>query len=143
VTSTGALQTAAASPSNFVAAHSFANSTTCNLVYKVPKHDGLIITGVTFNTYTIPTPGAGVYTGLHTNSNCSDSYFLDDNPGGVGETTVPLSPGIALKAGAGVYVETDSGVVGEVYITGYLVPAKAVPSNRIPAVAHASTAQRR
>jgi len=142
VTSAGALQTAAASPSNFVAAHSFANDSSCNLVYKVPKHDGLIITSVTFNTYTVPGSGPGIYTGLHTASNCENSYFLDNNPAGVSETTVPLSPGIALKGGAGVYVETVDGVLGEVYITGYLVPSKAVPSNKVPAIAHVSAAQR-
>jgi hypothetical protein len=142
VTSAGALQTAAASPSNFVAAFKYAPGT-CQPLYKVPKNDGLVLTSVTFNTYTVPSTGGGYYTGLFTNSNCTGGYFLDNDPGAVGETTVPLNPGMALKSGTGIYVESFSGVASEVYINGYLVPAKAVPSNRLPAVAHASAAQRR
>jgi hypothetical protein len=141
VTSTGALQTAAASPSNFVAAYNF-SSGTCKLIYKVPKHDGLIVRSVTFNAVTVPSTGSGYFAGLYTKSNCSGAYFLDSNPGSVGETTVPLDPGVALKGGTGIYVSTGGGVDTEVYINGYLVPAKAVTANRLPATVHASAAQR-
>jgi len=141
VTSTGALQTAAASPSNFVAATKAAAGT-CQRIYKVPNHNGLVITSVTFNAYTVPASGIGLYTGLYTKSTCAGPYFLDNNPGGVGETTVPFHTGLALKPGTSIFVESFSGVISEVYINGYLVPAKAVPANRLPAALHASAAQR-
>jgi hypothetical protein len=142
VTSAGSLQTAEASPASFVALHDFAEGS-CDLVYKVPRHEGLIITGVAFNSYVVPTPGPGTFTGLYTTRNCAGSYFLDNNPGGIGETTVPLSPGLALKSGTGLYITTAGGVFSDVYITGYLVSASAVPSNRLPAVARANAAQPR
>ena len=142
VTSTGALQTAPASPSNFVAAYGITDGT-CVPIYKVPRNKGLIITSVTFNTISTPSTGGGYWSGLYTSSSCTGNYFLDNSPGGTGEITVPLNPGLALTSGTGVYVAPQGGVEIEVYINGYLVPAAAVPSNRLPAVTHAGAAQQR
>jgi len=145
VTSDGAVQTADASPSSFVAAYGYDLDATCNLVYTVPKGYGLVITGVTFNTLSATTTGSGYFTGLYTASTCpGDSYFLDDNPPGTGEETVPLDPGYALKSGTSIYVYAASPLESEVYVNGYLVPSKDVPKDRIPpAAVRKSSAQRR
>jgi hypothetical protein len=145
VTAAGELETAETSPSSFVAAYGYGSDGDCTTIYKVPKGDGLIIRSVTFNTLATTSTGSGYYTGLFTAKKCAaDDYILDNNPAGTGETTVPLDPGMAIKAGTTLYVKAPFGVESEVYLNGYLVPAKAVPANRIPVTAlRAGAAQRR
>jgi len=144
VTSAGALETGAANPSSFVAIYGAQSA--CGLIYTVPKGHGLIVQSVTFNTLSATTTGGGFYTGLYVGKSATictgEGYFLDNNPGGTGEISVPLTPGYALKSGTEIW--ENSTVNAEVYITGYLVPASAVPSNRIPSSAvREGSAQRR
>jgi hypothetical protein len=133
VTRAGQLQTTQTSPGNFVTLFASPSSGACDFFYKVPSGDGLIIESVTFNSITVTSPGLDTFAALYPNATCKGSYVLDNNPGGTGETSVPLTPGLALKSGTALSMVQDRDVV-EVYITGYLVPAGDVPSNRVPAV---------
>jgi hypothetical protein len=131
VTAADQLQTAETSPANFVALYASSDvNKACDLFYKVPKGKGLIIQTVTFNAITVTSPGFDTYAALYPSSSCSTNYFLDSNPSGTGEVSVPLTPGMALTSGTPIAL-LEEDVYIEVYITGYLVPASDVPSNRL------------
>jgi hypothetical protein len=44
-------------------------------------------------------------------------------------TAVPFEPGSALTAGAKLYAKANGSVIGEMTVTGYLVPKAAVPAS--------------
>jgi uncharacterized membrane protein len=129
VTSASALQTAEASPTSLVSIYGY-TSGGCTKIYTIPAHEALIIQSVTFNNVTVPTTGDDHFTGLYDLSTCAD-YFLDQNPGGTGEVSVPLPTGVALKSGTSIYQYTSTGQETELWVNGYLVPASAVPTNHV------------
>jgi hypothetical protein len=131
VTPAGQLQETQTSPGNFVALFSPADGT-CEHIYKVPNGKALIIESVTFNTFDLTEPaGDGTFAALYADADCAAPYFLDDDPAGTGENSVPLTPGVALKSGTPISV-LNSGLDAEVYVFGYLVPSSEVGSSHIP-----------
>jgi hypothetical protein len=131
VTAAGQLQDTETTPGNFVTLYAFSRGS-CDNFYNVPSGKALIIKSVTFNTLSITALGSGNFTGLYANSTCVGRYFLDQNPGGTGEVSVPLTPGAALKAGTSLSMLASSTVTEEAYVFGYLVPASEVTSNHVP-----------
>jgi hypothetical protein len=132
VTPAGQLEETQTNPGNFVSLY-LNSGGECENVYTVPKNRALIIESVTFNTLDLyGSAGDGIFSGLYARPDCAGDYFLDENPAGTGETSMPLTPGVTLKSGTALSFE-NNGNDTEVYVFGYLVPSSEVGSSHIPA----------
>jgi hypothetical protein len=138
VTPAGELQVAAASPSAYFQ-NTFANvsgSAAVN-VAAPPASLALVVTTIHIDTYEDPTPGSGqnilflVSTGTSCSGSQVGSYLEFLNPGGIGETDLPMAPGLGIPEGDSLCAEAGGSVVAEVSVSGFTVPAAAVTSGPI------------
>jgi len=140
VTAAGQLQTAPASPGQYRSKWTAGvSSGGCVQVFAAPSTKGAVVTRVTANTWTNPSPGAANNVTIFRDQVCTvstASIVTRINPAGFGIEVVEFEPGFALKAGAKLYAQAQGGVITELTITGYLVPKKAVGATtpaRVPA----------
>jgi len=98
-----------------------------------PSGDALIVTTIHIDTASDPTPGAGqnVVLNIQTGT-CSGSqvgtYGQVVNPGSLGETDIPFTPGLAVPAGDALCGAANGSIIPEVSVTGYTVPSSEVPA---------------
>jgi hypothetical protein len=75
------------------------------------------------------------------------STYAIVNPSTIGETDLPMSPGLAVPVGDSLRAETVGSIAAEVWVSGYTVPASAVPAeapgNQSPTVAQLSFSKAR
>jgi hypothetical protein len=143
VTPTGHLQVAEAAPGALFQNFSTGLTSTFKSVASPPGGAALVITTVHVDTFADPTPGAGqaVDLQLGTGTTCSGfvgTYFQTVNPGGMGETDIPLAPGLGIPAGDSLCASEFGSVKADVSVSGYTVPAGTVPAaslNAVPAPA--------
>ena len=133
VARSGQLLTAQADPNmirDFVAdTDGDGSSSGCDKAYGPPKGYSFVLTQISVDTWTNTTPGADNDTLIllgTAKSNCLDPIG-DVNSPGIGELTIPFSPGIVVPAGDDVGIVTNGNVNAEAYGEGYLVPSAAAP----------------
>jgi len=140
VTAANQLQTAPAGPSQYRSKWTAGvSSGGCLQVFAVPSTRGAVVTRVTANTWTNPSPGAANNVTIFRDAACTvstASIVTRINPPGFGIDVVEFDPGFALKANARLYAQAQGGVITELTVTGYLTPKAAVPATtpaRVPA----------
>jgi hypothetical protein len=131
VDKTGSLQVAAAPPRAFFQNQSFGLSSGFVALASPPAGSALIVTTIHLDTVADPTPGNGqnVFFEVETGT-CSGNqvgtYFQVVNPPSVGETDVPLSPGLGIPAGDTLCGQENGSVRAGASVSGYTVPAGTV-----------------
>jgi hypothetical protein len=138
VTPAGELQVAAASPSAFFQnAFVGVSSSAIENVGAPPASLALVVTTIHIDTFVDPSPGSGqnILFLISTGTSCSGSevgsYIEYLNPGGIGETDIPMAPGLGIPEGDSLCAEAGGSVVAEVSVSGFTVPAAAVSSGPI------------
>jgi hypothetical protein len=114
------------------------------VVASPPSGDALIVTTIHLSTYSDPAPGMLDYVAfwVGNNTGCTGggsvgSYEQLVNPGSLGETDVPLSPGVAVPAGDALCAAANDKVDATVSAAGYTVPSSEVsagPLHRVRAL---------
>ena len=135
VTPAGNLQVAVAAPSAFVQTGSVAvvPSTNDVLVANASATTAMVISTIHIGTFADPTPGSGQFVSLSDwrGANCSGSptgtYFQYVTPGGIGETDIPLDPGLGVPAGGSFCAQTTGSLKVDISVSGYSAPAGSVP----------------
>jgi hypothetical protein len=147
VTPNHQLLTAAAPPSQYLQSTIVALTTGSDSFAPVlsPGTSAAIVTTIHIDTFGDPAPGPGQTVDLTVEANsCTEgalvgTFFAIVNPGAIGETDLPTSPGLAVPAGDSLCAEADGSISTEVWVSGYTVPAAAVPAqaagNQSPAAA--------
>jgi hypothetical protein len=140
VTPTGNLKVAEAAPGAFFQNGSTGLSGTYTSVGSPPGGSALIVTTIHVDTTADPTPGnsQGLYLNVQDGS-CSGfsfvgTYFQFVNPGGIGETDIPLAPGLGVPAGDALCAIEIGSVQALVSVSGYTVPAGTVAAASLHAI---------
>jgi hypothetical protein len=100
----------------------------------------LIVTTIHVDVFGDPTPGNGQNVALlvENNNACTGSqvgsYFQFVNPAVLGETDIPLAPGLGIPAGGALCAFAGGAVQAEVSVSGYKVPAGTVAAGSLQAV---------
>ena len=143
VTAASQLLAAEASPSKFKAfdSGSLSSSSGCFKVASIPSTEGYVLRQVQVDVYADPSPGIGQHVLVTDGAGCGGTIISDVNPGSIGVTVVPFTPGIAVAPGGAISVEALGSVVAEIYALGYTVPPGDVPSST--AVVGSSSPQQR
>jgi hypothetical protein len=104
-------------------------SESCVTAYKVPKGYSFVLTNVTVDTYVESSAGLGQNTAVFVSkgSTACHTQIGDVNAPGVGDITIPFTPGFVIPAGSSVDVAAGGTIESEVYGQGYLVPVTAAP----------------
>ncbi len=103
------------------------------LIASATSTTALVVSTIHLDTFADPTPGIGQFVSLSDwrGANCIGSpagtYFQYVNPGGIGETDIPLERGLGVPAGGSFCAETTGGVKMDISVSGYTVPANSVP----------------
>jgi hypothetical protein len=103
------------------------------IVASPPSGDALIVTTIHIDTQSDPTPGSLAYvsffieTGLACTGNPVGAYEQLVNPGSLGETDVPYSPGLAVPAGDALCAVAQDNLEVNLSVSGYTVPSSEVP----------------
>ena len=127
VSLTGTATTQLAAPSTYLHSRFFPIAGSCNVVATPPAGKAMIVRDVRIDVYQDPMPGSGQYVSLYSDNTCS-SLVGDVNPATVGETVLPLDPGLGIPAGSGLSVLVGGSVGAEVYTDGYAVPSGQGPA---------------
>jgi hypothetical protein len=101
-----------------------------------PSGAALIVTTIHLGTFTDPTPGSGNFIQLViTTGGCPGgqvgSFNLFVHPGAIGETDIPLTPGVAVPAGDILCAGGVGSVQADLSATGYTVPSSEVLAGSI------------
>jgi hypothetical protein len=140
VTPTGNLKVAEAAPTAFFQSGSIEVGSSFTPVAVPGPVSGLIVTTVHVNTFVDPTPGSGQNVQLRVSANnvCTGAqvgtYYQFVNPGSVGETDIPLAPGLGIPAGGALCALASGSVLAEATVSGYTVPAGTVSAAALHAV---------
>lgn len=129
VTAAYQLQTAEINPTEIRTYDITTISSACNTV-NIPSGKSFLIRTIQFDAYSVSTPGASDTVYVNNAPGCGGSHIASLTPLSNRENaTVPLEPGVPIPAGGGFSVLTGtSDMAAEVHITGYLMPAAAVPA---------------
>jgi hypothetical protein len=111
-------------------------------IAEAPSWAALIVTTIHVGTFVDPTPGSGQFIQLViTTGGCPGgqvgSFNLDVHPGAIGETDIPITPGVAVPAGDILCAGGVGSVQADISVTGYTVPSSEVPAgpvHRFPAL---------
>jgi hypothetical protein len=139
VTPTGNLKVAEAAPSAFFQNNSTTVTVSSGWVPVATPSAGsaLIVTTIHVDTFYDPTPGNGqnVLFFIKTGTSCTGSqvgtYYLWLNPGMIGETDIPLAPGLGIPAGDALCALGGGSLQAEVSVSGYTVPAGTVAAGAL------------
>ncbi len=114
----------------------------CQVWVTPPAGKALILTSVVVNSYKNPTPGLGefVRVNMASSADCSanPSTVFTVNPGGIETQDYQFDPGIVVPAGQSLRVSAGGSVRGELYGSGYLVPAGWATGSHVLSDEHAS-----
>jgi len=129
VTAAYQLQTAEINPTEIRTYDVTTVSAACNS-FNIPSGKSFLIRTIQFDAYSVPTPGGSDTVYVNNAAGCGGSHIASLTPLSNRENaTVPLEPGVPIPAGGGFSVLTGtSDMAAEVHITGYLMPAAAVPA---------------
>jgi hypothetical protein len=138
VTPAGQLQEAEAAP-NALFQNSYSPVTSSEYVDVATPlaSSALVVTTIHVDTFINPSPGddQNIVLFVETGTSCSGSrvgsYLEFLNPGGIGETDIPMAPGLGIPQGDGLCAEAAGSVVAEVSVSGYTVPSAAVSAGVI------------
>jgi hypothetical protein len=128
------LQAVAANPANFFQAS--AKGGDCRTVATSPAGRALVIKTIATDAYDVPAAGAGHSARylIGPAGDCGAIQVYDVNPGSIGADHVNFEPGFVVPATWVLYASL-AGISGEIYVTGYTIPAAWAPPP--PAVASA------
>jgi xanthosine utilization system XapX-like protein len=131
VTAASQLLAAEASPAKFKEFNStgFNSGSGCQTVASIPSTEGYVLRQFQLDVYADPTPGVGQHVLVYDGAGCSGTVISDVNPGSVGVTVVPFTPGIGIAPLGAISAEAFSSVQAEIYALGYTVPPADVPSS--------------
>jgi len=107
------------------------------IVVSPPSGDALIVNTIHIDTQSDPTPGMLAYvslfieTGLACTGNPVGTYEQLVNPGSLGETDVPYSPGLAVPAGDALCAVAQDNLEVNLSVSGYTVPSSEVPAGPV------------
>jgi hypothetical protein len=138
VTPAGQLQEAAAAPNAFFQnSYSQVSSSADADVASPPTSSALVVTTIHVDTFVDPSPGddQNILLLVDTGTTCTGSrvgsYLEYLNPDGIGETDVPMAPGLGIPQGDSLCAEAEGSVIAEVSVSGYTVPSAAVSAGVI------------
>jgi hypothetical protein len=106
-------------------------------VFAAPAGQALVVTSIRIDTYINPTPGGGnnIFFEVETGTTCTGSfagtYSEYINPGGLGETILPLDPGLGVPMGDALCAVPNGSPQSEVSVSGYTVPPGEVTSSGV------------
>ena len=150
VSRAGQLTTAPADPIMWRSFASFneQGGSGCVRAYTAPPGYSFVLTDLELDTYADPTPGNGQLVSVDVDRGhgpCSGT-LMDINPGSVGVTDVPITPGFVIPAGRSISTSSLGTIGAELFGQGYLVPSAAAPHQTLLALrapGSSASAQRR
>jgi hypothetical protein len=97
----------------------------------IPSGNSFLIRTIQIDAYNVPTPGLSDTVYIYDALNCGGGHIASLTPLSTRENaTVPLEPGVPIRAGTGFSVQSvSSDMSAEVHVTGYLMPSGAVPAS--------------
>ena len=132
VTRAEQLQTAEASPHQFVRGNGSA-SDTCSTVLAAPATKAVVVKTIVIDVYAVTSPGP-VLLYVGTPSSCNASFLMIVDAATIGTIVLDLEPGVAVPAG-GRLSSASSSVDADIAAVGYKVVDTAVPAAVAPAAA--------
>jgi hypothetical protein len=131
VTPAGQLLSTTVDPSQFYQPFTAETYSGHQGILEAPSTAALVITSIRVDTFQNPTPGptdtmlfqieAGACAGTDVSP-----YGEVISPGGIGETVLPLDPGLGIPAGDSLCVGSGGGIESYVTASGYTVPSSEV-----------------
>jgi hypothetical protein len=105
------------------------SGTACSTV-NMPAGNSFMIRTIQIDAYSVETPGLSDTVYVYDAPGCGGGHIASLTPLSNRENaTVPLEPGVPIRAGGGFSVGVfSSDMSAEVHVTGYLMPSNAVPA---------------
>lgn len=127
VTKNAQLLTVESAPSAYYRSGYFGFDGTCHIIATAPATKGLVIEQLSFVVQTDGAFDSSHVIVVTVSSDCGGSYVEILQPDHLGTYTIPMVPGLPIPAGGHLSARSLAGVVGEVSVSGYKVPATDVP----------------
>jgi hypothetical protein len=105
-----------------------ASANGCQAFYVPPAGKAAVLKELVVNTSSNPNPGVSQWVTFYVGTSpCVGTTVLKVNPPGIGPSTFPLEPGIAIAAGSQLSAMAGGSLTAEVFGYGFTGPSSMVP----------------